>query len=213
MYYFSVEIFTQVLKTTPEWQEWHWSRFWPDNPYPFHKLEVEAGWKWLASPAESQQLAITLTVCLHQSTCVCWPSNMMSLLISCIPLMGSRGEPYPHSRNFLSCCIVEYVHFILGDQSGLFQSFTSTLFFSLPLFHLPIHSCLPFPPSWCYLLCFVIPPLVGSSSTVFVPLLCEYLWWFPLICRSIHWTGCTKPFDQASDFMNRYWRRVLRSAH
>lgn len=79
------------------------------------------GWLKMASPRESQQLAITLTVCLHQSTCVCWPSNMMSLLISCIPLMGSRGEPYPHSRHFLSWCIVEYVHFLLGDQLDFFK--------------------------------------------------------------------------------------------
>lgn len=49
-------------------------------------------WLKMASPRESQQLAFTLTVCLHQSTCVCWPSNMMSLLISCIPLNGvQRG--------------------------------------------------------------------------------------------------------------------------
>ncbi len=87
------------------------------------------GWLKKASPRESQQLAITLTVCLHQSTCVCWPSNMMSLLISCIPLMGSRGEPYPHSRHFLSCCIVEYVHFLLGDQLDFFKVLLLPLFF------------------------------------------------------------------------------------
>lgn len=152
MYYFSVEIFSATLhkcwkqpQSEFEWQEWHWSRFWLENPYPFHKLELEAGWKWLASPAESQQLAIALTVCLHQSTCVCWPSNMMSLLISCIPLMGSRGEPYPHSRNFLSCCIVEYVHFILRDQSGLFQSFTLLFFFYL-FFISPFIPVCRFPP-------------------------------------------------------------------
>lgn len=168
------------------------------------------GWLKMASPRESQQLAITLTVCLHQSTCVCWPSNMMSLLISCIPLMGSRGEPYPHSRHFLSWCIVEYVHFLLGDQLDFFKVLLLlliSLFFISPSFQSAVS------PLWCYLLCFVIPPLVGSSSTVFVSLLCEYLWWFPLICRGIHWTGCNKPFDQASDFMNRYWRCLLRSAH
>lgn len=171
------------------------------------------GWLKMASPRESQQLAITLTVCLHQSTCVCWPSNMMSLLISCIPLMGSRGEPYPHSRHFLSFCIVEYVHFLWGDQLDFFKVLLPLLLFFSPSFSSPLHFCLLFPSSWCYLLCFVIPPLVGSSSAVFVFLLCEQLWWFPLICRGIHWTGCTKPFDQASDFMNRYWRCVLRSAH
>lgn len=103
------------------------------------------GWLKMASPRESQQLAITLTVCLHQSTCVCWPSNMMSLLISCIPLMGSRREPYPHSRHFLSCCIVEIVHFLLGDQLDFFKVLLLFLFF-LPLFHLPFIFCLPFLP-------------------------------------------------------------------
>lgn len=161
---------------------------------------------------EKKQLALIPIVCLHQSTCVCWPSNMMSLLIPCSPLTGSRGEPFPHSRDFLSCCIVEYVHFILEDQLDFFKVFLQLFIFSNS-FSSSLHSCLPVPPSWCFLRCFVITPLVGSSSAVFVSLLREYLWWFPLICRGIHWTGCSKPFDQASDSTNRYWRCMLRSAH
>jgi len=90
------------------------------------------GWLKMAYPRESQQLAITLTVCLHQSTCICWPSNMMSLLISCISLMGSRGASYPHSRHFLPCCIVGYVRFLSGDQ--FFKVLVLLLLFFLPLF-------------------------------------------------------------------------------
>lgn len=102
----------------------------------------------MASPRESQQLAITLTVCLHQSTGVCWPSNMMSLLISCIPLMGSRGEPCPLRRYFLSWCIVGCVCFLLGDQLDFFFSFfkswTSFLVVFPPAYSSTLHSRLPF---------------------------------------------------------------------
>ena len=104
------------------------------------------GWLKMASPRESQQLAITLTVCLHQSNSVCWPSNMMSLLISYIPLMGSRGEPFPHSRHFLSCCIVGYVRFLLGDQLDVFKVSLLLLLFFSPSFSSPLHSCLRFHP-------------------------------------------------------------------
>lgn len=78
---------------------------------------------------KKKQLALIPIVCLHQSTCVCWPSNMMSLLIPCSPLTGSRGEPFPHSRDFLSCCIVEYVHFILEDQLDFFKVFLQLFIF------------------------------------------------------------------------------------
>lgn len=91
-------------------------------------------WPQMASPRESQPLAITLTVCLHQSTCICWPSNMMSLLISCISLMGSRGEPCPHTRHFLSCCTVGYACFPLGDQLDFFKVLLLLLLFLLPCF-------------------------------------------------------------------------------
>lgn len=59
---------------------------------------------------------------------------MMSLLISCNPLMGSRGEPDPHSRHFLSCCIVEYVRFLLGDQLDFFKVLLLPLLFFFSLF-------------------------------------------------------------------------------
>lgn len=120
------------------------------------------GWLKMASPRESQQLAITLTVCLHQSTCVCWPSNMMSLLISCIPLMGSRGEPYPHSRHFLSWCIVEYVHFLLGDQLDFFKVLLLLLMFFSPSFSSPRHSSLPFPPYG--VICFALSYLLWLEA-------------------------------------------------
>lgn len=104
------------------------------------------GWLKMACLRESQQLAITLTVCLHQSTHVCWPSNMMSLLISCILLMGARGEPYPLSRHFLSCCIVGYVRFLSEDQLLFFKVLLLLLlFFFLLLFHLLLISVCCFP--------------------------------------------------------------------
>lgn len=211
---FSFSHLTQVLKTTPEWV---WvtgldlEPGWLNSLYPFLKLEVDC--LKMTHPRESQQLAITLTVCLHQSTYVCWPSNMVSRLISCIPLMGSRGASYPHSRHFLSCCILGYVRFLLGDWFFKVLLLLLMVFLFLPLFNLAFIPVCRFPPSWCYLLSFVTVLHVGSSSTVFVSLLCEYLWWFPLICQGIHWTGCCKPFDQPSDFMNRYWRCALRSPH
>lgn len=129
-----------------EWQRWRWNGAASDSPYPFHRAGSRGRLK-MASPRESQQLAITLAVCLHQSTHVCWPSNMMSLLISCIPLMGSRGASYPHSRHFLPCCIMGYVLFLWGDQLDFFKVLhLLVLFFSLFLFNLSFAPVCRFPP-------------------------------------------------------------------
>lgn len=119
-------------------------------------------WLKMASPRESQPLAITLTVCLHQSTCICWPSNMMSLLISCIPLMGSRGEPCPHSRHFLSCCTVGYACFPLGDQLDFFKVLLLLLLFLLPFFHLPFIPVCCFPPHGD--ICFALSQLLWLEA-------------------------------------------------
>lgn len=137
----------------------------------------------------------------------------MSLLISYIPLMGSRGVPFPHSRHFLSCCIVGYVRFLLGDQLDFFKVLLLLLLFFFTLF-------------------FISPSFLSAVSPLMVL--------FTLLCRSS--SGCKQlhcvcilvmrvlvmistylprytlnwmyePSDQPSDFMNRYWRCVLRSAH
>lgn len=72
---------------------------------------------------------------------------------------------------FLSCCIVGYVHFLLGDQLT-FSKFLHLVFLSLSLrlFISPSFLSAPHPPSHppssrCYLLCFVIaaaPPCLYS---------------------------------------------------
>lgn len=113
----------------------------------FFSQAASRDWLKMASPRESPQPAITLAVCLHQSSCVCWPSNMMSLLISCVPLMGSRGEPCPHSRHFLSCCTVGYACFLLEDQLDFFKVLLCLLLFFLPFFisHSFLSACPPPP--------------------------------------------------------------------
>lgn len=49
-------------------------------------------------------------------TRICWPSNMMSLFISCIPLMWTQGETAILCGYFLSHCILGYVCFLQEDH-------------------------------------------------------------------------------------------------
>lgn len=145
-----------------------------------------------------QQLAMTLS-CLSSSINICWPGTMVSLLILMHPPHGLQGGWI--STVGISCPVA--LLNIPMSSLGLFK--VSQIHFFSFLFFILIPVCCPSPPplaSWCYLSCFVIPPLVGSRSAVFVSLWCERSWWFPLIRRAIHWTGCTEAFDQASDFMN-----------
>lgn len=136
-----------------------------------------------------ENTSLILIVCLHQSPGVCWPSNMMSLLIPHSLLTGCRRKPSPHSRGFLSCCIGEHVHFALADHLDFFKVLTSTLYLfkhffissSLPPACQPASSpphCSSSSSSFC---CRALSQLLclRSGSAVLVSLLWEHLWRFP----------------------------------
>lgn len=60
-------------------------------------------------------------------TRICWPSNMMSLFISCIPIMWTQGESTILCGYFLSHCILGYVCFLQEDHLAFENLLTLSL--------------------------------------------------------------------------------------
>ncbi len=77
-------------------------------------------------------------------TRICWPSNMMSLFISCIPLMWTQGETTILCGYFLSHCILGYVCFPQEDHLAfkkLCSLSHSPPFILLYSFYLILYDC------------------------------------------------------------------------
>lgn len=96
--------------------------------------------------------------CLSSSINLCLLTQQHDVTINPrSPLTWSRREPSPHSRDFLSCCIVGHVHFIFKDHLDFFKLLTSTLSFFQLFFIFPS----------------LLPPPSSSSSSPPVVVLCH----------------------------------------
>lgn len=162
--------------------------------------------------ARQQQPALTLS-CLSSSINICWPGNMVSLLILMYPPNGLQGGWI--STVGISCPVALLnIPMSSLEITWTFQSFADTLF-SPSCFSSWFLCAAPLPSPPCLLVLFV---LLCHTSSGWKPLCC--------VCIPVMWALVMIPTYSPSYTLNwmyrsfwsslrfhEQWRRTLRSAH